>query len=207
MRIFLSMVTLSTLAAFSFSPAYSYGGSEQDAVINDNGSVVVNSSGACVRSKWNAGSDVCAPEPEVEPEPVKKPIVQQVVPQPQPKKEERTVYFDFDSATLTAEGTQKIDTLVQWLVGAKGVTGATVYGYADQMGDVEYNQKLSAKRAAAVESYLAAKGVVLPTNVEIVKGLGESGSVTQCSEAMERAEKIACLAADRRVEIAFEILR
>lgn len=206
MRHSFKLAALSSIALFAFSPAHASGGSDQKAAFNQGGQPVVSTYGACVRTKWDAANDVCAPEkpkPVVK-APVKKPVVQ---PTPQPKKDERTIYFDFNSSKLAEAETVKLDKLVEWLASSKGVTGATVYGFADQIGSADYNERLSAKRAAAVEAYLAIKGVVLPTNVEIVKGLGETGSLTSCDDSLKRAEKIKCLAADRRVEVMFETLR
>ena len=203
MRVLLTLVALSGAALMTSSPAFSHG--TKDSVINHGGHILTSTNGACVRSKWDAGHDVCgAPEPEPKPAPAP---VAKPAPEPQPAKDARTVYFDFNSSVLNASETSKLDALVRWLSGAKGVTGATVYGFADEIGNTDYNQKLSAKRAAAVEGYLATRGVVLPTNVEIVKGLGETGSLTSCDNAKSRSEKIKCLAADRRVEVKFEILR
>jgi OOP family OmpA-OmpF porin len=175
---------------------------DQDTVINDGGKIVVSKYGACVRSKWQAGSDACAPEAAPE---EKKPMAQ--APVVQPDRDQRTVYFDFNSANLTMNAVQKLDALVSWIAGAKGVTSATVVGFADQIGNTDYNQKLSERRASAVQSYLRSRGVTLPTNVEVVKGMGESGSITQCDASASREQQIVCLAADRRVEIKFEIVR
>lgn len=205
MRYSLKLAALSSTLLFAVSPVHAHGGSDQKAAFNQGGQPVVSTNGACVRTKWDAANDICAPEPE--PAPVKKPVVQKPKPTPQPERDARTIYFDFNSARLTETEQVKLDKLVSWLATSKGVTGATVYGYADQIGSVDYNEKLSAKRAAAVEAYLATKGVVLPTNVEIVKGLGETGSLTSCDDSMPRAQKIKCLAADRRVEVMFETLR
>lgn len=202
---FTTLAALSSLAILSLSSAQAYSGDSQDAAINQGGNPVVSSSGACVRTKWDGGFDPCAPAVEPEPAPTPPPVVKKRV--PQPKKDARTIYFDFNSAVLAESEKVKLDKLVRWLSKSQGVTGATVYGYADQIGNADYNSKLSAKRAAAVEDYLASRGVVLPTNVQIVKGLGETDSLTSCSESMPRAEKIKCLAADRRVEVMFESLR
>lgn len=200
MRHVVQLATIASVALLSVSPAHA--ASNKDTVVDDDRDVLVNSFGNCVRSTWQDDMDECAPPP---PEPEKKPVVQEPV--VMPKKAERTVYFDFNSAELAESETIKIDKLVNWLAGAKGVTGATVYGYADQIGNADYNQQLSMKRAKAVEDYLASRGVVLPTSVEIVKGLGETDSITSCDQTLPRKELIACLAADRRVEIMFETLR
>lgn len=202
MRSHFLLTTAFSAALFAVAPMAAFAATDQDTVINESGSIVVSTQGSCVRSKWQAGSDACAPsEPVVE----KKPVVQ--APSLQPARDQRTIYFDFNKSDLSLNGAQKLDALVAWIATAKGVTSATVIGFADQIGSSEYNQRLSEARAGSVQSYLRSHGVTLPTNVEVVKGMGEANSVTQCDSKLSRAEQISCLSADRRVEVEFNIVR
>lgn len=194
--------TALSLVMFAGFAAPASAATNQDTVITDDGRIVVTQTGKCVRSKWMADGDECAPAPEPE---ERKAVAQE--PSVQPDKEQRTVYFDFNKSSLSLNAAQKVDSLIAWLAGAKGVTSAKIIGYADEIGNQAYNQKLSENRANSVKKYLADKGVTLPTNVEVVKGLGATNSVTQCDDVKKREEKIACLAADRRVEIEFNIVR
>lgn len=171
-----------------------------DTVVTDRGSIVTSTAGACVRSKWVEEGDDCAPP--APPPPPRKPVVQA----PVPSLEQRTVYFDFNKTYLTENATIKLDSLAQWIATAKDVRRASIIGYADAIGSSSYNQKLSEQRAQAVEGYLKEKGVRIPTSVRL-EGMGQSGSVTQCEDVKKRAERITCLAADRRVEVKFEILK
>jgi len=66
--------------------------------------------------------------------------------------------FDFDKSTLKPEGIQKLDGLVQKL---KDVTVEViiVVGFTDSIGTLDYNKKLSLRRAEAVKAYLTKNGV------------------------------------------------
>jgi len=161
--------------------------------------VVRNSFGNCVRTKWDAETDPCAPPAPPAP-------VVQAPPPPAPpvvSLEQRTLYFDFDSAKLSPEAVAKLDALVNIIQSSNQIIQAGVIGYADEMGNEEYNMALSQKRADAVAEYLATR-VTIDTRVLELRGLGESNSVTDCQTVKKRAEKIACLAQDRRVEVAFK---
>jgi len=66
--------------------------------------------------------------------------------------------FDFDKSTLKPEGIQKLDGLVQKL---KDVTVEViiVVGFTDSIGTLDYNKKLSLRRAEAVKAYLTKNGI------------------------------------------------
>jgi OOP family OmpA-OmpF porin len=66
--------------------------------------------------------------------------------------------FDFDKSTLKPEGTQKLNGLVQKL---KDVTVEViiVVGFTDSIGSLDYNKKLSLRRAEAVKAYLTKNGI------------------------------------------------
>lgn len=163
--------------------------------------IVRNTFGNCVRTKWQADSDACAPTP-----PAPEPMVQAPPPPPPPpvvSLDQRTVYFDFDSDKLTAESVAKLDALADIIKSSNQIIQAGVIGYADEMGDEEYNLALSQRRAEAVRKYLDSR-VTIDTRVLELRGLGESNSVTSCAGVGNRAGKIACLSQDRRVEVAFK---
>lgn len=163
--------------------------------------VVRNTFGNCVRTKWDAATDPCAP-----PAPPPAPPVAQTPPPPPPPMvnlDQRTIYFDFDSAKLTPEGIAKLDALVDIIRSSNQIIQAGVIGYADEIGNEAYNLALSQKRADAVEQYIDSR-VSIDTRVLELRGLGESNSVTSCDGITNRAEKITCLAQDRRVEVAFK---
>ena len=66
--------------------------------------------------------------------------------------------FDFDKSTLKPEGVQKLNGLVQKL---KGVTVEViiVVGFTDNIGTLDYNKKLSLRRAEAVKAHLVKNGI------------------------------------------------
>lgn len=76
-----------------------------------------------------------------------------------------------------------------------------VIGYTDNIGTTAYNQTLSERRAQAVRELLI-EAAVPPVNVT-AEGRGEADPVKDCGDA-PRAERIACLAPNRRVEVRVE---
>lgn len=69
-----------------------------------------------------------------------------------------TVFFEFDSATLSAETRKTLADNADWL---KRNANATVQieGHCDSRGSVEYNLALGERRALAVRSYLVSLGI------------------------------------------------
>ncbi len=112
---------------------------------------------------------------------------------------ERVVFFDFNKSTLTKAAKVQMNNLAAKVKADKNHS-VTIVGYADRMGSASYNEKLALRRAKAVRDYLVARGVKAK-KVE-VRSLGKSAAVTKCdAPKATRAETIACLKADRRVEI------
>ena len=70
------------------------------------------------------------------------------------------VLFAFNKATLTPEGTAKLDSLSQQTVSMPRFI-VEVQGYTDKSGPQDYNLALSRRRADAVVRYLVDKGVPL----------------------------------------------
>ncbi len=68
------------------------------------------------------------------------------------------ILFDFDRATLRAEGKSELDRLAGKLQSSKEYE-IEVGGHADSTGPEGYNMKLSEKRAQSVVKYLLTKGV------------------------------------------------
>lgn len=110
--------------------------------------------------------------------------------------------FGFDSSTVGATGRAALDGLAAELDGSTYVT-IRVEGFSDRIGTADYNQALSVRRAEAVKRYLVDSGRVDPLKISTV-GLGEGTPVTKagdCKGDTQSAALIACLQADRRVEI------
>lgn len=115
------------------------------------------------------------------------------------------VLFAFNKADLKPAAAQAIDTMTAE-VAQSGLANPNfnVAGYTDRLGSDAYNLKLSQKRAETVANYLVSKGVP-QTNVSAV-GYGEANPVTgsNCDAVKGRKALIACLAPDRRVEVAVQ---
>lgn len=193
--VFLSLFILPTVAGADAS---------QDAAYDKNESFVVDSWGKCVRTKWMDGNDPCNPTPPPPPPP---PPAPRVMPAPKPvvSKEQRTVYFAFDSAALDQEAVEKLSYLAATINKSTAIKDAHIIGYADQIGTSTYNQVLSERRVKAVEAYLDQYSR-LDTQVADIRGLGEAPE-SNCSHIKSRADKISCMRTQRRVEIEFTYQR
>jgi len=110
--------------------------------------------------------------------------------------------FRFDGSSLAdllPEGRRKLDALTAEIKGSvKSVDAVKVTGHTDRLGSNAYNNALSMARANTVRDYLVQAGVAVQ-NMQ-VEGKGESEPKVQCAQA-GRAQLIACLAPNRRVEV------
>jgi len=70
----------------------------------------------------------------------------------------RTVYFEYDSATLTAESRGVVEAHAAYVAGTPGLS-LTLEGHADERGSREYNLALGESRAKSVERLMQALGV------------------------------------------------
>lgn len=170
---------LAAIAAVALTASYAQAADYKDVVRTEDGVVVVNSFDNCVLTAWDSKANEC---------------------KGRVKLSERTIYFDFASSALTQDSITKLNTLVKKLRNADNVVSLKVVGYADEIGNAESNKSLSARRANAVESYLKSR-VKTRFSRSVVRGLGETGSKTFCSDSLSREDKIECLAEDRRVEV------
>ena len=69
-----------------------------------------------------------------------------------------TVFFAFDSSTLSSEAQAALDTQVAWLKKHDDVN-VIVQGHCDDRGTREYNMALGERRANAVKQYLVSQGI------------------------------------------------
>jgi OOP family OmpA-OmpF porin len=110
--------------------------------------------------------------------------------------------FGFDKSEVRPEGRAALDTFAKELDGTR-FDMVNVEGHTDRLGTPEYNDKLSLQRADAVKAYLVDAGKVDASKVTAV-GKGESTPVTHeedCKGRKATPKLVACLQADRRVEI------
>ena len=190
------------------------------ALDNIGNSAVINAptSGVCVRTtEWTPARAITECDPELVPKPVPpKPaatpapapkVAAAPAPKPAPPKPvvqkfslSADTLFDFDKAIIKTEGMKKLDDLVAALKGSQYDAVAAI-GHTDRLGAVDYNQKLSERRAEAVKKYLADKG--LDAGKISASGKGKSQPVTKAADCKGKAGRAlhACLQPDRRVDI------
>ena len=187
--------TLLMLAAPAFAQ------SAQDAAYDKNAKPVGDTNGHCVRTKWMDVADPCAIAKPLPPRAVYVPPPAPVM--PVVTLEQRTIYFDFDSATLSSTATAKLDQLAGIINNSAAIADVTIHGFTDQFGTHSYNEVLANKRAAAVKAYLDAHAR-LTSDVGDVRGLGKSTPAAGCASIKKRDAKISCMAQERRVEVEFK---
>lgn len=108
--------------------------------------------------------------------------------------------FAFNKATLTKSAKGTLDNAVLAKLGTCAVVNTVIInGHTDRLGSQSYNQKLSEKRADAVQSYLASKGLKAE-NVETM-GSGKTQPIKSCDDKLGRKKLIECLAPNRRVTV------
>lgn len=124
----------------------------KDAVIDRNGVPVRSDlSGECVRTKWDAATDVCATSVPAAPRHMGAPIM---------KEQSRAylTFFDFDKSVITPEASQVIDGMIAENK-SDGARKFHLVGHADRSGSDSYNMALSQRRAEAVMTELVNEGV------------------------------------------------
>lgn len=111
------------------------------------------------------------------------------------------VLFAFDQSSLQPDAVPALERAAAILM-ERGARVAMIGGHTDDSGDAAYNQKLSERRAAAVESWLRARGVLYNLRVRVV-GFGETqpcaSNITADGKPDEDGRK-----RNRRVEITFD---
>ncbi|MDP1895523.1 MAG: OmpA family protein [Hydrogenophaga sp.] len=125
-----------------------------------------------------------------------------VTPAPQRVNFSADTLFGFDTANVRPEGRAALDKFSNQLAGTRYDT-ITVEGHTDRKGSAAYNQTLSTERAESVKAYLVNSGRLDPARISAV-GKGESMPITtaaDCSDKLPRAQLIACLQPDRRVDV------
>ncbi len=151
------------------------------------------------------------PEPVVlaqaPPEPVTVIVVAPAPPAPPPPPPLQKVsfsadsLFDFNKSAVKPAGRLELDKLASDLRSVD-YDVINVTGHTDRIGSHAYNQKLSTRRAEAVNTYLI-ESCGIPANKINAKGVNGSEPVTQPGDCVgTKATKalIACLQPDRRVD-------
>lgn len=111
-----------------------------------------------------------------------------------------TELFEFDKATLTPQARAQLDREV--ISRAKdfgSISAVQIDGHADHLGSPQYNQRLSEKRAGAIQAYLVSRGFDA-AKIEVL-GSGEAHPVKSCPDLKEHKALVECLAPNRRVVV------
>lgn len=102
------------------------------------------------------------------------------------EKSDDMVTFAFDKADLDNTARAALDTQVAWLKAHPEVR-MTIIGHTDLVGSERYNDGLGLRRARAVLSYLASKGISRK-RLEAISSLGEREPVV-LTDARERRNR------------------
>lgn len=84
--------------------------------------------------------------------------------------EKQTFYFDFDIDEVNSSSLKDLD---KWILANKEAVIQKVYGYTDSVGSIEYNEKLSERRAQDMFERLKSFKVRIPKGID-VRGFGEN---------------------------------
>lgn len=173
--------------------------------VDGRGVVVRNSTDLCWRTGyWTPAMAIFECDPDLVKQPEKIVAAPPPAPTPPPPAPRKVTFsadalFDFDSDKLKPAGKQALDEFAKETVNLKyDLIIAT--GYADRIGDDEYNNKLSLRRAEAVKNHLVTIDGIDPSRV-FAEGKGEDNPVTggTCHGRGQALKD--CLAPDRRVEV------
>jgi outer membrane protein OmpA-like peptidoglycan-associated protein len=111
-----------------------------------------------------------------------------------------TVYFDFDKSALKSASMNHLDSIYNVLVEYPTAT-IQISGYTDGLGNQEYNNKLSDKRARACADYLIQKGIdtgrisfvsfgsCCPVEMEIINGRDNTNGRSRNRRALINIKK------------------
>jgi len=110
------------------------------------------------------------------------------------------VHFDFDKSTLTNEAQVILKRNIQ-ILKDNPKSKVRIAGYTSASGTEEYNQRLSERRARAVEEYLIKEGVVTPDRLAII-GYGK----TRPAEYEAAPKDLYSTAAKANMRVLFEII-
>ena len=141
-----------------------------------------------------------APEPPPPPVVVSPPPIQP--PQPRKVSFSADALFAFNKATLKPEAKRELDKFAAELKGTQFEL-IKVTGHTDRIGAHAHNMKLSLDRAESVKAYLV-ESAGIPADKISARGVNGTEPVTKAGDCKgNKATKklIACLQADRRVEV------
>ena len=110
--------------------------------------------------------------------------------------------FGFDKSGLDnihASGKAKLDEFAEKVKHFDKLKAIRIIGHTDRLGDDNYNQALSERRAETVRRYLIERGV--SAGVMNASGVGESQPIKACDAKLAHHILRDCLQDNRRVEV------
>ena len=159
---------------------------------------------ACECDKDVVGANKCAPVAAPAAAPAAAAPVVAAAPAPKKCDFSMTLHTDhtfaFNKAVLGPIAKKNLDDMISTkLAACAEVKSVIITGHTDRLGSQSYNQKLSEKRAEAVQSYLIAKGI--KADLIDTMGAGKTQPVQSCDDKLGRKKLIECLAPNRRVTL------
>lgn len=111
------------------------------------------------------------------------------------------VLFGFDKHTVDTKNNVFVQDIANHIMDTyKQIDSITVTGHTDRLGSVDYNAKLSTRRAETIKNLMSTYGI--PYELITARSVGESQPVTDgCPTVKDRKKLKECLKEDRRVEI------
>lgn len=122
--------------------------------------------------------------------------VKEAPPPPPPPPNLESVYFDFDKATLTAEAQATLQRNIE-VLNAHPDIKVCIQGNACALGNDQYNQMLSERRAAAVEAFLIKGGI----SADRLSKVGYGATQLQMPEPNPNRIQSDAAKANRRVDL------
>jgi outer membrane protein OmpA-like peptidoglycan-associated protein len=110
------------------------------------------------------------------------------------------IHFDFNQATLTSDAKTILKRNIQTLKDNPN-SNVRIAGYASAAGTADYNQKLSERRAKAVQEYLINEGIITPDRLSTI-GYGETHPAVHESAPKDLYSD----AAKANIRVLFEII-
>lgn len=159
---------------------------------------------ACECDKDVVGANKCAPAAAPVAAPAAAAPVIAAAPAPKKCDFSMTLHTDhtfaFNKAVLGPIAKKNLDDMISTkLAACAEVKSVIITGHTDRLGSQSYNQKLSEKRAEAVQSYLIAKGI--KADLIDTMGAGKTQPIKSCDDKLGRKALIECLAPNRRVTV------
>lgn len=169
----------------SWDPKVNFSGGGKGRTDNFSHNVILG-----VRYNFGAPTPAPAPSYRTAEAPMVAPAPTQAVPAPVAE-QNFTVFFDFDKSALGPEAKRIIASAVQQFK-QEGMARITITGHTDTVGTVDYNNRLSERRAAAVEEEIARHGI--SSQYITKRGAGKSDLLIPTADGVREAQ-------NRRAEI------